>query len=53
MIAAVFAVGATEAPDARGEFDKRGCCSHHQGVCGCQSQQTVCCDGSFSPTCGC
>ena len=31
----------------------RGCCSHHRGVCGCVNGRTKCCDGSFSPTCGC
>lgn len=32
---------------------KRGCCSHHKGVCGCVNGRTKCCDGTFSPTCGC
>jgi len=32
---------------------KRGCCSHHQGVCGCSGGQTQCCDGSASPSCTC
>mgnify|MGYP001642970933 FL=1 len=32
---------------------RRGCCSHHNGVCGCVNGRTKCCDGSFSPTCGC
>ncbi len=32
---------------------KRGCCSWHQGVCGCQGGRVVCCDGSFSPSCTC
>lgn len=32
---------------------RRGCCSHHRGVCGCVNGRTKCCDGSFSPTCGC
>jgi len=31
----------------------RGCCSHHQGVCGCSGGRAVCCDGQFSPSCGC
>lgn len=31
----------------------RGCCSHHGGVCGCQSGQVLCCDGTLSPSCGC
>ena len=32
---------------------KRGCCSWHGGVCGCQFNRVVCCDGSYSPSCGC
>jgi len=32
---------------------QRGCCSHHGGVCGCSDGRTVCCDSSFSPSCGC
>jgi hypothetical protein len=35
------------------EADKRGCCSHHKGVCGCEEGRAVCCDGALSPTCGC
>jgi hypothetical protein len=31
----------------------RGCCSHHHGVCGCSGHTIVCCDNSFSPSCGC
>jgi len=31
----------------------RGCCSWHKGVCGCDDGRTVCCDGSYSPSCGC
>jgi len=34
-------------------FEGRGCCSHHHGQCGCQSNQVVCCDNSLSPTCTC
>lgn len=30
-----------------------GCCSHHQGVCGCSSGRAQCCDGVLSPSCGC
>ena len=30
-----------------------GCCSHHSGVCGCQSGRVTCCDGSYSPSCTC
>ncbi len=33
---------------------KRGCCSHHQGVNGCdQNGRVTCNDGSVSPTCRC
>lgn len=31
----------------------RGCCSWHQGVCGCAGGRAQCCDGSLSPSCGC
>ena len=33
--------------------NRQGCCSHHGGVCGCGSGRAVCCDGSYSPSCGC
>lgn len=32
---------------------QQGCCSHHGGVCGCSGGQDVCCDGAYSPSCGC
>lgn len=32
---------------------QQGCCSHHDGVCGCQSGRASCCDGTLSPSCGC
>lgn len=33
---------------------KRGCCSHHGGVAGCNSSgRQVCNDGTLSPTCTC
>jgi len=36
------------------EYARRGCCSHHGGVCGCSSSGRLqCCDGTLSPTCGC
>ena len=35
------------------EFARRGCCSHHGGVCGCSGGRAVCCDGALSPSCGC
>jgi hypothetical protein len=32
-----------------------GCCSHHGGVCGCDSSvgKQACCDGTNSPSCTC
>jgi hypothetical protein len=41
-------LNAINSPDGR-----RGCCSWHQGVCGCQSGRALCCDGTLSPSCGC
>jgi hypothetical protein len=35
------------------EPQRRGCCSHHGGVCGCKYGRALCCDGELSPTCGC
>ena len=32
---------------------KRGCCSHHGGVCGCGGVRLQCCDGTLSPSCRC
>ena len=32
---------------------RRGCCSHHGGVCGCGGDTLRCCDGTDSPTCEC
>lgn len=31
----------------------RGCCSHHDGVCGCAGGRVQCCDGTTSPSCRC
>lgn len=33
--------------------ERRGCCSWHGGVCGCESGRAKCCDGTLSPSCGC
>jgi len=30
-----------------------GCCSWHDGVCGCEDGRKVCCDGTLSPSCTC
>jgi len=37
------------------ELARRGCCSHHKGVCGCdeKTDRIICCDGTLSPTCKC
>lgn len=32
---------------------RRGCCSHHGGVCGCSHGRALCCDRTLSPSCGC
>ena len=34
-------------------IEKRGCCSHHRGVCGCSGGRVTCCDGTYSPSCTC
>lgn len=31
----------------------RGCCSWHNGQCGCRNGKVICCDGTESPTCEC
>jgi hypothetical protein len=48
ILHAVVPVEASPNPPA-----KSGCCSHHQGVCGCASGRTQCCDGTQSPSCTC
>jgi hypothetical protein len=35
------------------EIAKRGCCSWHDGVCGCTGGRQQCCDGTLSPSCTC
>jgi hypothetical protein len=35
------------------EVAQQGCCSYHQGVCGCDNGRTACCDGTDSPSCEC
>jgi len=34
-------------------IERSGCCSHHNGVCGCSMGRAMCCDGQPSPSCGC
>lgn len=36
-----------------GTDERRGCCSWHGGVCGCSNGRAVCCDQTYSPSCGC
>jgi hypothetical protein len=33
--------------------ERRECCSHHGGVCGCEMGRALCCDKRVSPSCGC
>ena len=40
--------GATEQ-----ELAQQGCCSWHNGICGCSGGRIVCCDNTLSPSCGC
>lgn len=35
------------------ELRRSGCCSWHDGVCGCSNGRVQCCDGSLSPSCRC
>lgn len=47
------AVMLTEMRGDKDGFERSGCCSHHQGVCGCSFGRAVCCDSTYSPSCGC
>lgn len=50
----LFAKTGLDQKEQSPETERRGCCSHHGGVCGCSSGgRAVCCDGSLSPSCGC
>jgi hypothetical protein len=55
----VFVIPRSSPANACPEFappdspEQRGCCSHHQGVCGCSGGRTQCCDGTASPSCTC
>ena len=44
---------AATGPASGDQVETRGCCSHHQGVCGCSGHTEMCCDNTASPTCGC
>jgi hypothetical protein len=35
------------------QIGRSGCCSHHDGVCGCAGGRQQCCDGTLSPSCIC
>ena len=34
-------------------YTGQGCCSWHDGECGCSDGKVVCCDGTTSPSCTC
>lgn len=58
LVALVSATSSAEtqgpdADDSAVQAERRGCCSHHGGVCGCGGQKYKCCDGTMSPTCAC
>lgn len=57
LLAAFFVMTAApiiSAVDYSSLVARRGCCSHHGGVKGCNGNgRTVCNDGSVSPTCQC
>ncbi|MDP2248012.1 MAG: hypothetical protein Q8J65_07750 [Nitrosomonadales bacterium] len=42
-----------ESVNLQDQVARRGCCSHHGGVCGCGGATLRCCDGTNSPSCGC
>lgn len=53
-VAAPVALRSPCPPSAEREIVARqGCCSWHDGVCGCSYGRVVCCDGSYSPSCTC
>ena len=35
------------------DVNRKGCCSSHGGVCGCEGKREQCCDGTLSPKCKC
>jgi hypothetical protein len=51
----MVAVADASMPCDASRTDRRGCCSHHQGVCGCdqRADRLRCCDGTNSPSCRC
>jgi len=48
-------IGERLSVDQISDLARRGCCSHHGGVCGCDKEKNriVCCDGTYSPSCTC
>jgi hypothetical protein len=52
-VVTVYALVPVASAEDFGELERRGCCSHHSGVCGCEGGRAKCCDGQLSPTCGC
>lgn len=53
--AAKFTTDKCEAGSQSGPIARRGCCSWHGGVCGCDEyrDRIICCDGTLSPSCTC
>jgi hypothetical protein len=51
----IFDASETSSKPERLLLARRGCCSWHGGVCGCDSNSNriVCCDGTVSPSCTC
>jgi len=45
--------GCDEAMPPDNLLARQGCCSWHGGVCGCEGNRALCCDGTLSPSCGC
>lgn len=35
------------------DVNRKGCCSRHGGVCGCEGKRMKCCDNTLSPSCKC
>jgi len=53
VFSGIYALVPTAQAESFGPPEHRGCCSHHQGVCGCEGGRAKCCDGTLSPSCGC
>ena len=48
-------VPSAQAACSEADAARSGCCSWHEGVCGCNTAvgKLQCCDGATSPSCGC